>query len=215
MNEWICNLPASFVGGISSASPLSLFQALSLLLGLGGLWIFVHCGAMCGPIVTSLGYRPKQIFVYQLGRASVYAVFGALAAWVGKFLFWDIKWLKVLIVMSFVGLAGWQFKKSRKSDSLFSQKWLRFMSRFLKRTASTFFIGQIFALLPCSLTFWVLGLAAATRQPLTGAIVMVSLVVVSTLPLLAAQLIGRPLIFRFPQVQAFVLLISALLIAVK
>ncbi|MBN8526356.1 MAG: sulfite exporter TauE/SafE family protein, partial [Planctomycetes bacterium] len=60
------------------------------LLGPGTVWIMVHCGGMCGPIVAGLRLGEggwlrggARILLYQLGRAIPLAVAGAAAGAAG------------------------------------------------------------------------------------------------------------------------------------
>lgn len=70
------------------------------LFGVGVLWVTIHCGGMCGPIMAGLathscpappnasntqvlGARLRGVLAYQSGRGLTYAIFGALAGALG------------------------------------------------------------------------------------------------------------------------------------
>lgn len=57
-------------------------------------------------------------------------------------------------------------------------------------------LGALMGLLPCMITYWVLGLAATTRSPLHGAGLMILLVVMTTPMLLGVTLLPRLFVGR-------------------
>ncbi len=69
-------------------------EAVARLIGVGVLWMGVHCAGMCGPVLLGLdvgGHRAGvsllggawRTVLYQLGKGVVYAVLGAIAGALG------------------------------------------------------------------------------------------------------------------------------------
>ncbi len=72
-------------------------QQYAQLLGLGVLWVSLHCAGMCGPIMAGLNsgvapdatprkqamVRGQRVLSYQLGRGVMYGLLGALAGLIG------------------------------------------------------------------------------------------------------------------------------------
>ena len=180
------------------------------LLGVGMLWISLHCAGMCGPIVLGLDLgesialenaglpRTKRVLrssahlaTYQFGRMIVYAIFGALAGIGGVALqelfrsFTRAAGFVVagaLILFGLARLLGYK-RLDNTVGSGASKKALAKLAAWAKRRRGLkqkLLLGMILAFLPCMITFWALGLAASTQSPLHGAAIMVLLVAMTS-----------------------------------
>jgi sulfite exporter TauE/SafE len=131
---------------------------------------------MCGGLALAAGDRA---FSWNAGRLFTYAVLGAIAGQLGRFVpgpAWLPKVLSgVLLVIFAARLAGFL--------ELPHLKLPRFVQSFAKRGG--FFFGLATGLLPCGLTWTALALPVAGDGPLQGALVMLAFGV-GTLPALAA-----------------------------
>lgn len=135
------------------------------LIGVGVVWISLHCAGMCGPIVIGLdlggslafdeagrdraGSRRKKalhslthITAYQAGRSVTYAVFGALAGWGGALLqnlFQEVTKVAGLFVAGALLLFGiLRLIGTARLDALFSAGSLGKILGRLARGARTF-----------------------------------------------------------------------------
>lgn len=107
---------------------LALPAAYSQLLGVGVLWIWVHCAGMCGPIVVGLdvarqrtgvglGGGAARLLAYQVGKAIPYATLGMVAGLVGAGLkVWFSGGGGVFTVLFGLGVVGWGLGKGRSRD---------------------------------------------------------------------------------------------------
>jgi sulfite exporter TauE/SafE len=199
---------------------LALPAAYSQLLGVGVLWIALHCAGMCGPIVVGLdvagsrcGTGPGggflRLLAYQGGRAITYSVLGALAGLLGAGLKTAlVGGGGVLTVVLGLGTLGYALKPRRRAavpvvqigkarpQSITERALEVVRTRLLPLTAqadvsSRIMLGAVLGLMPCMITLWALGLAASTLSPLHGAGVMVLLVVLTTPTLTLASAAGR------------------------
>lgn len=181
---------------------------------IGLVWVFFHCGGMCGPILAgvtadvrepsrkrAIAIRTGRVLSYQLGRALTYALIGAVAGLVGSAFehvlqqFTQVAGLLlagVLLVVGLMRLPPWAHKFSGGSWASASGGLLgRALSTLQRRGPKKGFLrfamlGAVMGLLPCMLMFWVLSIATATASPVHGAGVMVLLVLMTTPTLLVA-----------------------------
>lgn len=211
------------------SSPYLVYYAQ--LLGVGLLWITLHCSGMCGPIMAGLiasGHTPTPspaarnkrtvlgVLAYQAGRAAMYAILGALAGLLGaaaEDAIHDATRISALVIAVGLLLLGFsqlpevqsfirdlkRYQNGEKTPKtpaaqrianglvakLFRALPAPHTLQGLPRMAVS---GFILGLLPCMLMFWVLGLAAASASPLHGALLMMTLVLLTTPVLLAAGL---------------------------
>ena len=175
------------------------------ILSVGWLWTFFHCSPMCGPIVSGLEIGKngivKGLFLYQAGRAIVYLLFGAAAGWIGSAKLFDRPALGWILVAVFLLMCVWQWKGTSSDwipNSIF-QNWARLNSK-ISGTVRPLVLGVLLGFLPCMLSFWALGLAAATRSPLYGMLVMLILIIFTILPLFVSLITSR---FVFGRAQTF------------
>ncbi len=161
-----------------------------------------HCAVMCGPFVLGqVGARLEAVpahglserhrlcgsllLSYHVGRASTYAVLGALAAWfAGRFgALEGVRWLSVALLgvaaAGFLAAAGVRLGALRPGTR--APRWsaavaaaLAGLVRPLWGTAGPvgwrgYCVGLALGFLPCGLLYSALAAAAATRDPLAGA----------------------------------------------
>lgn len=159
----------------------------SILAGLGiGLFGSFHCIGMCGPIALSLPVYGKSkseklllILLYNLGRASTYAILGAIFGFMGRqfFMFGYQQGFSIFLGASilFLLITGNFFRgKLGFVDSLLS-KFKSILGQLLKspgNSVSYYFIGIVNGLLPCGLVYLAVGSAMATGNAWTGAALM-------------------------------------------
>lgn len=150
---------------------------------------------MCGPIVLGLQLDDgngrwgavRGLVAYQLGRSLMYGLFGGLAGVFGSEILErpELGWILVfvmgvLLVSQFVSFSFERFAKT--------PAWLMRAvqaASSLPRILRAFLFGVLFSFLPCMLAFWALTVAASTLDFFRGALVMILLVLMTTLPLLA------------------------------
>lgn len=188
------------------------------VIGIGLLWVTVHCIGMCGPIMasltTSMGVHKaptarkrawqafKGVIAYQSGRALVYLALGASAGFLGssaRGLIRESTQTLGLLIAALLILAGiWKLLpfKSVGTSSIamagakITGRLLRLGRKFGPKRGSgaMLLLGFLLGFLPCMLMFWVLGIAASTASPFHGAMLMLILVVMTTPMLLLAAL---------------------------
>jgi hypothetical protein len=182
-------------------------QALAQLMGVGLVWMSVHCVGMCGPLLTGLDISAgatwtgvSRTLQYQSGRAISYALLGALAGLVGDGLgrVSGAAGAVVAVVLGGVALgkaAGVRWPTRERSVQIGRRK-PRWTKRIVtgasgaltalmqsRHPARPFVLGMVLAFMPCMIALWALGLASLTASPLWGAVVMLTLVAMTT-PLL-------------------------------
>lgn len=218
------------------------------LLGVGVLWVTIHCSGMCGPIMAGLvvGGQPQvphnapwkhrlsvvqNVLAYQGGRGLMYTLLGVTAGLLGASIEAFIQPVTALtsLVVAIALLAAGFFSlpdviairhalaqrrqvasatpPAPRKPSL-STRFVSGMMRILPTAKQLhgpkrmFATGFILGLLPCMLMFWVLGLAASSASPLHGALLMLTLIALTTPVLLAAGLsttLISPRLRRFGQ----------------
>lgn len=177
-------------------------DALAQLIGVGVIWMSVHCAGMCGPIVVGLGVTgPARVLQYQAGRAVTYALLGAGAGLFGDGLtrVSSAAGAALAALMGAAALAralGVRVPARRAAVVRIGARpsWLEAtLPRALRLVdgAPPFALGMALAFLPCMIALWALGLAALTASPAWGALVMVALVAMTTPWLLLAGTLAR------------------------
>ncbi len=184
------------------------------LMSLGFVWVFLHCAPMCGPIVTGLNLNKDlhpfaAIGFYQLGRATIYGLVGAVAATFSLSVQFSqaLGWVIVFVMGGLLCYQAFpQFFGNTDKIPTVLMKVSSWASQFVgwKRA---FLFGLLFAFLPCMLTAWALTLAASTQSPMEGAALMLLLIVMTTIPLLSVSW-GVSKIFRGKQKQISVGLLA-------
>jgi sulfite exporter TauE/SafE len=143
----------------------------------------------------------SQLGAYQFVRAAVYALLGAAAGWTGAGIAKDLHggelWLGIALAAAFFIAALVKLGHPASLARLISRTGsstpvaallLRALPARLARRPvfAAAALGAAMAFLPCGIVLWALGLAAASADPLQGALVMVILVAMTT-PALAAS----------------------------
>jgi sulfite exporter TauE/SafE len=205
------------------------------LLGPGTVWIMVHCGGMCGPIVAGLrlgdgGWRRAglSLALYQSGRAVPLAVAGAIAGAAGAAVAdlladWG-PWLTIAIAAAMLVAVlirlGWlPGLRAGAEDGALAARLLRPVAGFAGRhpRLGAFALGAALSVLPCGVVYWILSLSATSASPLHGALLPVLLVAISTPPLALAAGAGAATFGRLRRRLAWVptaaLLLSAFWLA--
>ena len=183
-------------------------DAIAQLIGVGVLWMSVHCVGMCGPLLLGLDVPGTarggsaiggvlRMLLYQSGRAVTYAILGAIAGVVGAGLeaVSTRAGAVLAVVLGIVALLQALGVRRRRSPSIVSigarpSMTTRLLARLRPVLQSTHplrpvLLGMVLGFLPCMIALWALGLAALTSSPLWGALVMLSLVTLTT-PLLVS-----------------------------
>lgn len=176
----------------------------------------------------------KNALLYQSGRALTYGSFGLLAGFLGERLqvalnsFGAVFALLMgiaLLISLFSPHQWWQLKFSgagltplkKKQSRLFAyiaplQRWA-FLSARHRGGLETVLLGIMMGFLPCMITLWALGLAISTGSAAYGALVMLSLIVLTTpvigLSALSVKLLPKSLIQNGRWLQEGLLFVSA------
>lgn len=206
------------------------------VLSLGIVWTTIHCTGMCGPLIIGVTaradavgsrrrrarLRARRVFAYQGGKALTYGAFGAMAGAVGRELAGAFERVaavtSLFVAAAFIAIAISKLVGRRRRPSPFvihvvprAMQAIRRLRMFRGDMARTAAIGAVMGFLPCTLVFWVLGVASSTQSALHGAGVMLLLVVLATPSLLAAACSAGALASRSSERRvALLLLLSAL-----
>lgn len=167
-------------------------------------WTLMHCSGMCGPIILSMrlgahgggrvGALPalRDLGSYQIGRTLVYTACGAAAGLLGSTVSSLLRpgaiIVATIIAIGFVAAAVAPWLRTVRTISPLTGGVMRYLAplsrlRERHRAVGLVITGIVFAGLPCGIAFWVLALAATTASPFHGALLMMMLVVMSSLPL--------------------------------
>lgn len=195
------------------AETLTVWTPLAVLLA--SLLGSAHCAGMCGALVISVCKTRTEWVGYQLGRWLAYASLGLAAGALGKRLLASsqtLQWLAwgaaLTMAAAFIlmGIRVWQGRVPH--FKLLPTSALAFFYRIAGRTP--LLLGFLSAALPCGwLQSFALG-AAASQDPLAGALLMTTFWL-GTLPALAAtpwvaKRIARPVLRGSPRVAAVLLI---------
>lgn len=154
------------------------------------------------------------VLTYQLGRAFSYGLMGAFAGLVGAGFARGLSeaagyaTLALGVVVVGLGVRGLTASRARKKQPTLAIErggrpatWATRMGRKLSAVLAPLShssdpvkllaLGAAMALLPCMITFWVLGLAATTASPAHGALLMLLLVAMTTPVLVGVTLLPR------------------------
>lgn len=137
-----------------------------------------------------LGFNEPSILIslrnlayYQMGRGFVLGSLGALVGIAGEsfserspLFAWSL-----VVLLFFMAASKWLRLKAGESIALsFAKVLAPFMKKWKGRP---FLMGIVLGFLPCMLIAWALTVAASTASPWSGAVVMMLLVLLTTLPL--------------------------------
>ncbi len=157
---------------------------------MAGLVGSLHCIGMCGALAVACGGRARDTLLWHAGRATTYAILGALAGAFGSMVpgpGWVVGVISTLLIGWFAAsLAG------LVSEPHVSIPGVRHIAEKLaNRTnmVARFAFGMATGLLPCGLVYASLGIPVAASDPLVGAAAMVAFGV-GTMPALTAVAMG-------------------------
>lgn len=203
---------------------IELFIA-ALTMGIVG---SLHCVGMCGPIIMSIPWsntqKALQISLYHVGRATTYAIMGALVGGVGQlFLPKDLGVWPALIsgsVLVLVFLAQ-SFPTVLQNNRFPASSIARFFRSFLKMDSvfSRFFMGMVNGILPCGMVYSALAVAILYHNALYSGFFMF-LFGVGTSPLLVLlsrikMYLSKYPFFKREKTIRFALLVLGLLIILR
>lgn len=159
---------------------MNLFLWSALTLGFFGSF---HCAGMCGPIAMALPNRDQQMtslfvsrLLYNVGRVTTYALFGAIAGLLGHSLAingWqsDISILSGIIIILFV-LFNTQAVQTKINHRIYKFTALlkKALGSFMQKKSfiSLYFIGVLNGFLPCGFVYLALAGAASSHGVLEG-----------------------------------------------
>lgn len=203
---------------------IELFIA-ALTMGIVG---SLHCVGMCGPIILSIPWsntqKALQISLYHVGRATTYAIMGALVGGVGQlFLPKDLGVWPALIsgsVLVLVFLAQ-SFPRVLQNNRFPASSIAGFFRSFLKMDSvfSRFFMGMVNGILPCGMVYSALAVAILYHNALYSGLFMF-LFGIGTSPLLVLlsrikMYLSKYPFFKREKTIRFALLILGLLIILR
>ena len=203
---------------------IELFIA-ALTMGIVG---SLHCVGMCGPIIMSIPWsntqKALQISLYHVGRATTYAIMGALVGGVGQlFLPKDLGVWPALIsgsVLVLVFLAQ-SFPTVLQNNRFPASSIARFFRSFLKMDSvfSRFFMGMVNGILPCGMVYSALAVAILYHNALYSGLFMF-LFGIGTSPLLVLLSRSKMYLSKYPffkreKTIRFALLILGLLVILR
>ena len=188
----------------------------------------LHCVGMCGPIIMSIPWsnsqKALQISLYHVGRATTYAIMGALVGGVGQlFLPKDLGVWPALIsgsVLVLVFLAQ-SFPTVLQNNRFPASSIAGFFRSFLKMESvfSRFFMGMVNGILPCGMVYSALAVAILYHNALYSGLFMF-LFGIGTSPLLVLlsrikMYLSKYPFFKREKTIRFALLILGLLIILR
>lgn len=175
-----------------------------------------HCTAMCGPLVLAqVGSLPTPACArarvlagaripYHLGRALTYAMLGAIAGGVGR---WLVGWASatapvaaILLTAAAVAMALLLILPAGFVRRDFMPPWLSAAAKPLFRAGwrNGVMLGMVLGLLPCGLVYAALSVAAATGSAIAGALAMLAFAAGTAPALVSIGVIGRAAGLRLP-----------------
>lgn len=163
-----------------------------LLLTTGFLTGMSHCVGMCGPLVSAFVVRRRAVqqevssplVLFQTGRLFTYALLGIVMGAVGSIVNiaamirgWQGLFsvgLGIILVVIGLGLPGWLPSRGWLESASLARMVSGWMRRLVasEHPAAPFVLGSANGLLPCGAVYAMSLLAAATGNPLRGAMVM-------------------------------------------
>lgn len=194
--------------------------AWTQLTSLGLVWVSFHCAGMCGPLVVGFdvagvsrgggaGRGALSVLTYQAGRAMTLMTLGALSGLVGSGLGAGFHRAGAILALTMAAaiLASqiiprrWhrprpRLRLERRAEPIWQRMASRVSTAVLPhmsggRALDHLALGLLMGLLPCMIPLWVLGLGATTGSPLHGALLMLTLVAMTTPVLLGVTLLPR------------------------
>ena len=197
----------------------------ALTMGLVG---SLHCVGMCGPIIISIPWsntqKALQISLYHIGRATTYAIMGALVGGVGQlFLPKDLGVWPALIsgtILILVFLAQ-SFPTVFQNNRFPASSIAKFFRSFLKMESvfSRFFMGMVNGILPCGMVYSALAVAIHYHNALYSGLFML-LFGIGTSPMLVLlsrikMYLSKYPFFKREKTIRFALLILGMLVILR
>lgn len=159
----------------AASSPNVPTMEIILAALLAGLVATPHCAGMCGGFATACARPRTGLFAWHSGRATTYAVIGAVGGAAGRLLPGPT-WLPgviatALLVWFAAGLAGLVRPVAPRLTML-----SRVTSRVAGRQsgAARYAFGVLTGMLPCGMVYAAASMAVASGSAMTGAAVMVA-----------------------------------------
>jgi len=187
--------------------PLPWWSLLAYGLGLGLVWTSAHCAGMCGPLMLGLGLHAPELAEagtarrslgiavrlggYQFGRVLVYALVGFAAGWAGGSVAGLVRSgaevLGIALGVGFLVAAALHLRRravAERADGRppFTARMGLWVNAHAPRQPllRALVLGIGMTALPCGIVYWAVGLAVATADPWAGAILMATLVALTT-----------------------------------
>lgn len=166
----------------------------ALLMGLAG---GPHCVAMCGAACTSFTQSPEKphaIYLYHLGRLCGYALLGAIATFAIQSIAWASTYSAILhpvwtffhVLVFFWGVILLINARQPVWVDQAGQSIWRHVKILSNVQGGHFYIGMLWALMPCGLLYSALIIASFNGKPLGGALSMAAFAIGSSISLFFA-----------------------------
>lgn len=166
----------------------------ALLMGLAG---GPHCVAMCGAACTSFTQSPEKPFAiqfYHLGRLCGYALLGAIATFAIQSIAWLSSYSAILhplwtffhVLVFFWGVILVIYARQPIWIDQAGRTIWRYVKKLSLVQGGYFYIGMLWALMPCGLLYSALIIASFNGNPLGGAISMAAFAIGSGISLFFA-----------------------------
>lgn len=152
----------------------------ALLMGIAG---GPHCVAMCGAACTSLTQsqqHPYGIYQYHLGRLCGYALLGAIATFAIQSIAWLSSYSAALhplwtffhVLIFFWGLLLVIYARQPIWVDRAGRNIWAYVKKLAVKRGGNFYVGMLWALMPCGLLYSALIIASFNANPLGGALTM-------------------------------------------
>jgi sulfite exporter TauE/SafE len=166
----------------------------ALLMGLAG---GPHCVAMCGAACTSFTQSPEKphaIKLYHLGRLCGYATLGGIATFAIQSIAWLSNYSSILhplwtffhVLVFFWGLLLLVYARQPIWVDQAGRKIWQHVKKLSLIQGGHFYIGMLWALMPCGLLYSALIIASFNGNPLGGALSMAAFAIGSSVSLFFA-----------------------------
>jgi uncharacterized protein len=166
----------------------------ALLMGLAG---GPHCVAMCGAACTSFTQSPEKphaIYLYHLGRLCGYALLGAIATFAIQSIAWASTYSAILhplwtffhVLVFFWGVILLTYARQPIWVDQAGRNIWRHVKKLSLVQGGHFYIGMLWALMPCGLLYSALIIASFNGKPLGGALSMAAFAIGSSISLFFA-----------------------------
>lgn len=166
----------------------------ALLMGLAG---GPHCVAMCGAACTSFTQSPEKphaIKLYHLGRLCGYATLGGIATFAIQSIAWLSNYSSILhplwtffhVLVFFWGLLLLVYARQPIWVDQAGRKIWPHVKKLSLIQGGHFYIGMLWALMPCGLLYSALIIASFNGNPLGGALSMAAFAIGSSVSLFFA-----------------------------